>query len=130
MIQRSLQWLVLVAAAAAAACAAHASRPASPPPPVTVRVVNQTAVHAVVWVARDSAHWRLGAVDSAGKAEFPVPRSFLERRDSVRFIAFNGATSCIQDARFANAGQRRFTMVLRREFPNAAPGATGACRWP
>ncbi|HEX9107272.1 MAG TPA: hypothetical protein VF832_08585 [Longimicrobiales bacterium] len=125
------QCSILLAAAAAAACA-HRSVQAPLPPPVTVRVLNETAAHAVIWVARDSAHWRLGAVDSAGRAEWPVPRSFLQQRDSVRFIAFRAAddASCIQDARFANRGRKRFTVVLRREFPNPAPGAKGMCRWP
>ena len=121
---------LLLAAAAVSACAHHRPRAAPLPAPVTVRVLNQTSSHTVVWVARDSAHWRLGAVDSAGRAEWPVPRSFLQQRDSVRFIAFHADTACIQDARFANKGQSRFTVVLKREFPNPTPGAKGMCRWP
>ncbi len=123
---------LLLALTLAAGCRAHAGTPAPGPPPIMVRVLNRTAVSAVVWVARDSVHWRLGAVDSAGRAEFPVPRSFLERRDSVRFLAFHGTDpGCVfQDARFATAGRKRFTVVLQREFPNPDPKKKEPCRWP
>ncbi len=111
----------------AAACGGHPGAPTAPPP-VILRVINRTASPATVWMAWDSAHWRLGAVEGARTAELPVPRWFLERRDSVRFLAFRGDTACVQDARFPT-DRHRYTMVLTREFPNPDKRKTAPCRW-
>ncbi len=119
--------LPLLMAMWAGACGGRPEAP-TPAPPVLLRVVNRTASPAAVWMAWDSAHWRLGAVEGSRTAELPVPRWFLERRDSVRFLAFRGDTACVQDARFPT-GRRRFTMVLTREFSNPDKRRSGPCRW-
>ncbi len=128
MFRKGRQWLLLLAAAGAAACAHQAPQRAPGPPPVLLRVVNRTSSPAAVWMAWDSAHWRLGAVAGSRTAELPVPRWFLERRDSVRFLAFRGDTACVQDARFPT-DQRRYTMVLTREFPNPDRRSNKPCHW-
>jgi hypothetical protein len=122
---RSMALGLCIGVLAIGACRTAPTRPA--PRPVTVRVVNTTGVPATVWVARDSAHARLGSVPARGRGEWPVPWSFLQGRDTVGFIAFRDGSACVQRARFGTAERRRFTMVLRRTFPE--PGAGRSCRW-
>ncbi len=120
--------LSLVLTLGAAACGGRPETP-SPPPPGILRVINRTTSPAAVWVARESAHWRLGAVEAAGTADLPVPPSFLAQRDSVRFLAFRDDTACVQDARFATRGRRHFIMVLQRELANPDKRKPRPCRW-
>jgi hypothetical protein len=67
----------------------------------------------VVWVAREAAHARLGQVPHRGTAEWRIPRSFIEGRDTVRFIAFAADKSCAQ-VRFPTVGRTHYALVLER----------------
>ncbi len=108
---RNVSLVALLAVLATAAC--HHAPPASVRPGPTVRVLNRSGCWATVWVARDSAHTRLGNVADGRRAEWPVPRSYVQGRDSVRFLAFRrGDARCVQTARRATAGVTRFAVRL------------------
>jgi hypothetical protein len=120
---------VLLAALALAACGGPAQSPSPHAAPVTVKVVNRSLSPAQVWVAHESAHARLGVVGALDTAEWPIPRSFVEGRDSVGFLAFAGDSACVQKARYQVGRRRHFTVVLRPVFLDSSPGRKKLCNW-
>lgn len=94
----------------------------------TVRVINHSGCRAAVWVARDSAHTRLGRVADGREEELPVPQAFVAGRDSVRFLAFRGDSQCVQVTRLPAAGVTRFVLLLNGAPDSTlAPGAICPC---
>lgn len=120
--------LILVSALAVPACGGRAL-PSPTAPRATVKVVNETMSPALLWVAHDSAHARLGVVEPLKSAEWAIPRSFVEGRDSVGFLAFAGDSACVQKARYDIGRRRHFTMVLKPVFLEANPGRKKLCSW-